>query len=211
MFPLVPSSSLVNVHFVLDAGVLINLLAIKAEVARAILQARGAEYYVVARAIDRELIENYCVRGITVREGFDMLAAGGVIRLASLGDESIDRFVELATVIDDGEAATVAYAEHIRGTAVLDGVPGDHLIDIASVDIERTVDLLMHRSAIDMLGRQVVADAVFDALRFVRMRVPVTALNQVVDLIGIERAATCPSLSRQMWGRFKLGEASHSG
>jgi hypothetical protein len=56
------------------------------------------------------------------------------------------------------------------------------------------------------LGNTAVADAVFDALRFARMRVPPSLLKWVVDLIGAERAAMCECLPRAF--RTKDGNLS---
>jgi hypothetical protein len=46
------------------------------------------------------------------------------------------------------------------------------------------------------LGDGATSDAVFNALRFARMRVPSSALKWVTELIGPERAAMCECLPR---------------
>jgi hypothetical protein len=56
--------------------------------------------------------------------------------------------------------------------------------------------VLTHRAVLAALGESSTADAVFNALRFAWMRVPSSALEWVIELIGSERAATCECLPR---------------
>ena len=59
------------------------------------------------------------------------------------------------------------------------------------------------------MGDGGAADAVFNALRMARMRVPPSALKWVVELIGPERAAMCECLPRAFRAKaisFQLNE-----
>lgn len=192
---------------VLDASVLINLLAVEPSLAREILRARAAPLIVTKRVIEREVLENPRDRSLPARPRFDGLAADDLIRVVPLDDQALTRFVDLAMEVGDGEAATIACAESTSGIAVLDDGPARRLDGIAHLEIEWSTDILMHGSVIDRLGHEVVANAVFDALRFGRMRVPRAALNGVIQLVGPDRAGCCPSLPRRALEEFmRAGE-----
>jgi hypothetical protein len=61
-----------------------------------------------------------------------------------------------------------------------------------------TVDLLTHPEVQQRLGLELLADAVFRALRDGRMGVAARHLGWVLQLIGEERAALCESLPRRV-------------
>jgi hypothetical protein len=110
--------------------------------------------------------------------------------------------------LDDGEAATIAYAIATSTEAVVvtderkaarifsERWPHRTLID--------TVTLLAQPSHGAQVDEQMLANACFSALTHARMRVPSPGVEWIWELIGDERAAQCPSLrSKGKWGRGK--------
>ena len=63
-----------------------------------------------------------------------------------------------------------------------------------------TVDVLLHPEVRLKLGERPFADAIFAALRDARMAVFPRHFDEVVRLIGPERAAQCPSLPKGLEG-----------
>ena len=98
--------------------------------------------------------------------------------------------------LDDGEAATIAYAAASGRAAMIDERKARRICAqrFPDLTILSTVDLLLHRSIRDALGESDQADAVFGALHGARMRVPRERVEEVVARIGEARAALCPSL-----------------
>ena len=192
---------------VLDASVVLNLLAIEQDVAKQILSAHDARFMVAARVIDREVLEDPRDRDRPARPRFDALAAGGTIDIVALGEPSIARFVDLAFDMDDGEAATIALAEHVDGIAVLDDGSARKVAGLYQQRLEWTVDVLLHGTVVTALGQNVLAAAVYDALRLGRMRVPEHILRKVIGLVGIDRARECPSLPRRALDRFSVSNS----
>ena len=98
--------------------------------------------------------------------------------------------------LDDGEAATIAYAAAYGRCALIDDRKARRICTqrFPAITVIYTVELLLHRAARDALGEDGQADALTRALQEARMRVPYERISQVVDLIGEDRAARCPSL-----------------
>jgi predicted nucleic acid-binding protein len=133
----------------------------------------------------------------------DTLVQAGRIGTVSLGDAALDIFANLVVgpagdTLDDGEAATIAYAVEAGIPPVLDErkalriyaarFSGPHALS--------TVDLFAEAAVEAALGRPGLGDAVFRSLQTARMRVAAERLSWVVALIGTERAVQCPSLPR---------------
>jgi predicted nucleic acid-binding protein len=130
------------------------------------------------------------------------------LEVLSLGDSGWTHFEGLvigaaAETLDDGEAATIACAVERSGVAVIDE---DKAIKICalrhpSLLIASSLDLFGHPMVCEALGPERLAEAVFLALRDARMRVLPRQHEWVIDLIGAERAALCPSLPRVLRDR----------
>ena len=127
----------------------------------------------------------------------------GAVHLGQLGKAANDIYASLVEgsalhTLDDGEAATIGYAYEIGGIAVIDERKARRLckINFPDMAIASTIDLLMHKSIPDVLGHQSQIDAVVNALRYGRMRVPAHQAGMIIDLIGEETAATCHSLPK---------------
>jgi predicted nucleic acid-binding protein len=125
------------------------------------------------------------------------------IRVVSLGEAGMHVFGELvvgptADTLDDGEAATIAYAVECEFAPVIDErkalrICADRFPSLRPLC---TVDLFAEASVVAAVGQGNLTDAVFRALQEARMRVPFERVPWVVDLIGTDRAALCPSLPK---------------
>ena len=128
-----------------------------------------------------------------------------LVEVVALDDRNRPVFDELTrsslrTSLDDGEAATIAYAVGMssNGLPVIDEKkatrlyrerwPGRPLVDSATL-----FRVLAHTGR---LSKERARRAVYSALRYARMRVSFHMKPWVVELIGAERAAECPSLGR---------------
>jgi hypothetical protein len=127
----------------------------------------------------------------------------GLIKQVELGPVGLTYFEQLvigsaADTLDDGEAATLAYALEIGGTAIIDERKANRICmaRFSKLQTATSVDLLSHQAVEDTLGRTALAEAVFLALRDARMRVFPHHIDWVVTLIGADRAQQCPSLPR---------------
>ena len=120
-----------------------------------------------------------------------------------LGEPGISHFANLVggsanETLDDGEAATIACAIERGAVALVDERKAIRICTerFPNLAVGCTVDVLAHRHVQAALGGR-LADVVFNALDRGRMRVPAPYGQWVVDLIGIERAAGCRSLSKR--------------
>jgi hypothetical protein len=137
----------------------------------------------------------------------DALTNAGLVRIASLGDTGLefssDTVVGSAIdTLDDGEAATIAYAAETRIAPGLDerkalqirtlGFPGPKALT--------TMDLFAALPVVAARGRAGISAALFRTSQTARMRVTPDRVALVVDLIGADRAAECPSLPKAARG-----------
>lgn len=142
----------------------------------------------------------------TGRADADMLAElrrVGLVAVDSLGDAGEAVFERLVTgvaseTLDDGEAATIAYAvEHSLGVVVDDGkarrICREHY---GGVRMRSSIEIFRHVSLGEALGRDRLATAVTNALQIGRMRVLPEHVSWVVELIGDRNASMCRSLPR---------------
>jgi len=194
IFPTDPSTPVVA-----DASAVINLIATGC--APTIISALPNQL-VVADVIPAEL-ESGRRRGRKDSDELSKLVAGGFVEIVHLGNAAVKYFEELvigpaAATLDDGEAATIAYALENAGAVLIDErkatrMCAEHFPELCVVC---TVDILIHPEVQSRLGTETLADAVFNALRDGRMRVFPHHLERVLKLIGHQRAALCQSLPR---------------
>jgi predicted nucleic acid-binding protein len=134
---------------------------------------------------------------------FQELVASGHIRIVKLDESSATVFEDLvigpaANTLDDGEAATLAYAANDGAIPIIDERKAEKICarKFPALPVGCSVDLLSHGSVEAALGRGTLSEAVHRALTYARMRVLPQHLDWVIDLIGPEKAASCRSLSR---------------
>jgi len=180
-----------------DASTVINLNA--TGYAREVIQAIPTKV-VVLDAVASELHEGRR-RGRRDADLLGELVAARVVEVVELDDSSWIHFEKLvvgaaALTLDDGEAATIAYAYSQHALAIIDERKAARLCAemYPSLRVGSTVDILAHPSVQQRLGKEMLADAVFNALQNGRMRVFPQNVEWVISLIGRERAAGCASL-----------------
>lgn len=125
------------------------------------------------------------------------------IEIVRLENDCIGYFEELVSgpsvsTLDDGEAATIAYAADRGLIALIDESKGERISQqrFGDLQVATTVDILSHRRVQTEFGRDKLADVVFNALYDGRMRVRQDQLAWITGLIGAERASQCISLPR---------------
>lgn len=194
---------------VADTSVVINLIATGC--AAAIVRALPCRL-VVVDAVPAEL-DTGRRSGRHNADYLNELVAASLVEIVSLGDVGTQHFSELvigpaATTLDDGEAATIAYAVEQAGTAFIDERKATRICAdrYPELRIGCTVDILLQPDVQRHLGIEALAVGIFNALQGGKMRVLPHHLEQVVGLIGYERAASCQSLPRSI--RLSL-QSSH--
>lgn len=190
-------NSLINnlCPLVLDTSVLINLDS--SEYGNEILQHIPNEIFIPR--IVREELERDLDKSESERNFIDHLVTKGQAHftdLTRLEYEEFSRLVSGTTSLGDGEAATIAISVSRSYLPVIDERKGRVCVQelLSGTEAGWSLDLFLHSSVIAALGMETVADALYFALRFGRMRVHEDHCNQVVDLIGVSRALNCPSL-----------------
>jgi predicted nucleic acid-binding protein len=156
--------------------------------------------FAIADVVAVEL-EGGRARGRTDADLLKGLVNSKLIEVVKLDDSAEEYFEQLVVgpanaTLDDGEAATIAFAISQKATPLLDERKATRICTTAfpSVRIASTVDIFAHPMVEKALGRKGLADAVFNALFHGRMRVLPHHLDWVITLIGAERAGTCASL-----------------
>jgi predicted nucleic acid-binding protein len=184
---------------VVDASTVINLNATACglRILRAI-----PNPFIITDVVQGELLEdrrNGRNDGQLVTE----LIAAGLISVTKLDDLTESHFEELVigrgdATLDDGEAATIAYGVEKGAIALIDERKATRICGerYPQLVIGNSFDVLAHSAVLAALGDGATADAVFNALRLARMRVPSSALKWVTELIGAERAAMCECFPR---------------
>jgi predicted nucleic acid-binding protein len=180
-----------------DTSAVINLNATgcAAEILRAI-----PNKLMVVDVVRRELEEGR-LRGRRDADLLEELVAAGLAQIGELGEVAAVHFEKLvvgpaAMTLDDGEAATIAFAVARGAVAVVDERKATRLCaqTFPELSVGCTVDILRHPQVLNGLGKDLLADAVFRALQDGRMRVFSHHIEWVVGMIGPERAAVCSSL-----------------
>lgn len=131
--------------------------------------------------------------------------AAGLIECIALDDAAQEIFASLvigvaAETLDDGEAATIALGIAQGMTVAIDEAKANGLCERRFPHLGRITSshLFMARGIVAALGPEAHLAALFDALRFARMRIDQQHLDEVARLLGVTRLAECPSLPRAM-------------
>ena len=199
-----------TIPIAVDASVVINLNATE----RPSTIFRSIPYpIVVVEQVALEL-EAGKRHGRNDHDGLDALVARSDIDRVRLGSCGLRDFFGLVSgpavqTLDDGEAATIAYALAHNAIALIDERKATKLCAerFKSLLTGCTVDVLLHPEVEKALGRNGLTEAVFNALYFGRMRVPDNHVDWVVNMIGPELAEKCVSLPKSVrccWGPRKF-------
>jgi predicted nucleic acid-binding protein len=131
------------------------------------------------------------------------LKVARLVEIVELDDVGAIHFEQLVIgpaemTLDDGEAATIAYAVGKNGIPLIDERKATRICArrFPELRIASTVDIFTHPELRAALGKDKLADAVFNALCHGRMRVFPHHVEWVVELIGRDRAGLCTSLPR---------------
>jgi len=188
-----------DTDLVLDSSVIINLLATGH--APSILRALAVSIAVTGNVL-RE-IERGAANG---RPEFELLTAmvnEGVLRVEELEGRALETLFDLvsgtiAESLDDGEAATLAFAHGSGFCAAIDEKKATRVATerFGSLRLVTTIDILAHKSVRASLGEKVLANATFNALRVARMQAREHQFEWIADLIGSENVDACSSLRR---------------
>lgn len=129
------------------------------------------------------------------------LVVSGHIEIVQLDEVAELYFEQLVigpaeTTLDDGEAATIAYAVRQNGIALIDERKANRICAqlFPALRIACSLDIFSHPNVQEVLGKEKMADAVFNALCYGRMRAFPQHVEWVVAVIGVERARLCTSL-----------------
>jgi len=194
---------------VIDASVAINLLGSGSpdELLRA-LQRR-----VVIEETARDEVWRNPINRQPARGALDRLVDDGLLLYQRLSDHAYPVFVELTGAdppddLGDGEAATIAHAEDISATIVVDDKKAERIAVARSLSIAvlSTLDVLTAASVFGTLDRERLADLTTAMLQNARMRVSMRFREWVTGLIGPERTAQCQSLGA-VGGSIAVGPA----
>lgn len=194
-----PFLSLPSVPLVLDASALINLLG------------TGTAGEILAHLARPVLVEDVALAELTRHPLPDRdhkaevatLLEAGLLTKDSMSQQALDIFHDLtsndiAGGLDDGEAATIAFAVSDFGNAipVIDEKKANRIFveRWATRTATDSVTVISQRTVIDGLQHDGYVDAIYSALFHARMRTPKTVRPWLENLLGSEHAAACPSL-----------------
>lgn len=139
------------------------------------------------------------------------LVEGKLLQIVSLDAPALEIFERLVVgsageTLEDGEAASIAYAVQNRACCLTDDRKAQLIGSQRFPDLRlaSTMDLFSDRRASIALGADVLSESIFLAMRDARMRVPAHKVEWVIGLIGHDRARQCPSLPRTVRERTEL-------
>ena len=184
---------------VIDASVVINLNATGR--AHEIIRAFPNPFLVTENAAAE--LANGARNGHTDSEALQELVRQRVLQTVALDPTDLAVYETLieghaAQTLDDGEAATIAFAVGGSAMVVLDERKARNICSsrLQGLNVFSTVDLLTHDLVETALGKSGQIDAIVAALQGARMRVPTDKIAVVVALIGDANAANCHSLPK---------------
>jgi len=184
-----------NPILVLDASVAINLLGTgrPADLLRIV-----GQRVVIEENAYKEVVRDP-FNGNSGCDSLNTLISMDLLRLERLSNEGYELFLELTGAdppddLDDGEAATIAYSLVVRGIPLLDERKAKRIAQKRGLSVMTTLDLLRSQQIVDTLGRNELANVLYNAISHARMRVPSDDRQWVGNMIGTARAASCSSL-----------------
>ena len=185
------------VSLVGDASVWINLVATGR--AEEILRSSPVELVITGTALGE--LENGRAKGRQTAEEVARLIEVGLVREVSLSSADEMVFLDLVAgptslTLDDGEAATIAYALGSGAIALIDERKATDLCmdHYPAIIVMSTTDLLLADPIASSFKADGLKECLFLALTIARMRVPDRHLAAVCDLLGPNRCRECRSL-----------------
>jgi predicted nucleic acid-binding protein len=179
---------------IIDTSVVINLhwCTYGAEILSAIPN-EVAVPEIVAAELDNERSRR------TGEHGFlERLIAAGTVEIVNLTEAEYKVYEELVSgspSLDDGEAATVAVAVSRNLFAIIDEKKGRRVaLSLTKEEPGCSLDLFRHATILAKLGNEHALEALFRSLRDARMRIATERAEEVIALLGIDRAKECKSL-----------------
>ena len=180
-----------------DASVWINLVA--TERAGEILRSSPVELVITTTALGE--LENGRAKGRQTAAEVAKLLEAGLVREVSLSSAEEAVFLGLVAgptslTLDDGEAATIAYALGSRTVALIDERKATDLCAdrYPALTVLSTTDLLLADPIASSIRGDDLRECLFLALTVARMRVPDRHLARVCDILGPDRCRECRSL-----------------
>lgn len=191
-----PSLNDVDASFIVDASVIINLNA--SGYAPEIIRSHRA--ILLASDIVKSELGFDRKSGRDDGEMANGLVEQGLLKYLPFDDEAEKLFESLVSgeagqTLDDGEAATLAIAATTNIIAVVDEQKAIRISTerFPGLTLVSTADLLLAMSVKTTIGRDLMADAVFNALVRARMSVPDRHYSSLVELLG-DRLHECRSV-----------------
>ena len=186
-------SCLIDPHLpiVLDTSAAINLVAtgLASDILRAL-----PNPVLATDAVSGELARDR--RGRRDADLMDELVTARLINVVILGSTALPIFESLvvgraADTLDDGEAATIAYAVEHHAVAIIDERKANRICGerYPELRVGCTIDLLSHPGLASAFGPEKLSMAVLNALQQARMRVLPHHIDWVVGLLGSEQAS----------------------
>jgi hypothetical protein len=174
----------------LDASAVINLVA-----------SNQMEEILLALACPILIEETVCGEfkrnprdGSSSKGVIEALVARSRLTVVKMSDVQFEMFLRLTGCpppddLGDGEAATLACADG-AGAAIIDEKKAMRIAvrDFSKMSVYSSLDLICSETVSNRLGRSGVSDAVYEALKVARMRVPHHWRNWIRDLLGQDRA-----------------------
>ena len=186
---------------VLDSSVVINLLAC-GDAARFLkrLDCNVVLPRQVVNEVHREPVQHP-----DSANSFPSLLQAGLLQLYELEDEHYLKFLDLVGAappdsLGDGEAATIAAAEHLQCTAIIDERKATRIArNRRNVSLTAcTIDLYAYSLATAKYSKEETASLVFNSMQHARMRIPQERRAWILDLIGEERARQCTCFPKSL-------------
>ncbi|MBJ7484197.1 hypothetical protein [Brevundimonas sp.] len=179
-----------------DASVWINLIA--TERAHVILSATSVPLRITDVALAE--LERGRSKGRQAADEMAGLLHMGLTEVVALAAEDEALFLSLvsgaaAETLDDGEAATLACAYRLGAGALIDERKATQIAAkrFETLTVLSTVDLLLSPEVRSACGED-LGDVLFAALTGARMCVPDHHADEIVRVVGAERAMRCHSL-----------------
>ena len=180
-----------------DASVWINLVATGH--AEELLRLSTAKHLITTAA--RTELESGRAKGRQAAEAVAELIALGLINEVALTNNDEAVFIDLVagptgSTLDDGEAATIAFAIASTSVALIDERKATALCNdrYPALLVMSTTDFLLAPPIVSGLQEEGISECFFRALTVARMRVPDRHLVRVCELLGSERRQMCRSL-----------------